>query len=59
MDVVVFAVELYQLGIKILTDACENELHGIEMLFLEHIAPILSYKYQMNVKSKYAVSSVA
>ena len=34
MYVIVFAVELHQLGIKILADACENQLHGIEMLFL-------------------------
>jgi hypothetical protein len=42
MNVVVFPIELHQLGIKILADACENGLHGIEMLFIEHIAPILS-----------------
>jgi hypothetical protein len=59
MYVIVFAVELHQLGIKILADACENQLHGIEMLFLEHIAPILSYEYQMNMEGKYAMSSVA
>lgn len=59
MDVVVFAVELYQLGIKILADACQNQLHGIEMFFFEHIAPILGYEYQMNMQGKYTMSSVA
>ena len=59
MNVVVFAVELHQLGIKILADACKNQLHGIEMFFVEHIAPILGYEYQMNMEGKYAVSSMA
>ena len=57
--VIVFAVELHQLGIKIFADACDNQLHGIEMLLLEHIAPILGYEYQMNMEGKYAVSSMA
>ena len=59
MYVIVFAVELHQLGIKILADACENQLHGIEMLFLEHVASILCYEYQVNMEGKYAMSSVA
>ena len=59
MHVVVVAVELHQLGIKILADTCENQLHGIEMFFVEHVAPILGYEYQMNMEGKYAMSSVA
>jgi len=59
MYVIVLAVELHQLGIKILADTCENQLHGIEMLFLEHIAPVLGYEYQMNMEGKYAMSSMA
>lgn len=59
MDVVVFAVELHQLSIKILTHACQDQLHGIEMLLPEHVAPIFGYEYQMNVKRKYTVPSVA
>jgi hypothetical protein len=34
-------------------------LHGIEMLFLEHIAPVLGYEYQMNMDGKSAMSSKA
>lgn len=59
MHMIVFAVELHQLGIKILADAGENQLHGIKMLWLEDIASILGYKYQMDMKGKYAMSSVA
>ena len=59
MYVIVFAVELHQLGIKILADACENQLHGIEMLFLEHVAPILGYEYQMHMKSENTMPSMA
>lgn len=59
MYMIVFAVELYSLGIKIFADACENQLHGIEMFFLEYIAPILCYEYQMNMKGKYTMPCVA
>lgn len=59
MNVVVLAVELHQLSIKIPTNTGKNGLHGIEMLFLEDIAPIFSYKYQMNIEGKYTMSSVA
>ena len=57
--VIVFAVELHQLGIKILADACKNQLHGIQMLLPEHVAPIFGYEYQMNVQRKYTVPAVA
>ncbi len=53
------AVELHQLGIKILTHACQDQLHGIEMLFPEYVAPILGYEYQVNMKHEHAMSSVA
>ncbi len=56
---IVFAVELHQLNIKILADACQDQLHGIEMLFLEHVAPILGYEYQMHMKSENTMPSMA
>ena len=59
VNVVMFAVELHQLGIKILADACKNQLHGIQMLLPEHVAPIFGYEYQMNVQRKYTVPAVA
>ena len=59
MYVIVFAIELHQLGIKIFADAGENQLHGIKMLLLEHIAPKFGYEYQMNMEGKYAMPSVA
>ena len=59
MYMIVFAVELHQLGIEIFVDAGENRLYGIEMLSLEHITPILCYEYQMNMKGKYTMPSVA
>ena len=59
VNVIVFAVELYQLSIKILADACENQLHGIEVLFLEHVASILGYEYQVHMKSENTMPSMA
>lgn len=59
MHVVVVAVELHQLGIKILADTGENQLHGIEMFFVEHVAPILGYEYQVHMKSENTMPSMA
>ena len=59
VNVIVFAVELHQLSIKILADACENQSHGIEVLFLEHVTPILGYEYQVHMKSENTMPSMA
>ena len=52
MHMIVLSVELYQLRVEILADVGKDDLHGIQMLFLEHIASILSNKDQMCVKRK-------
>ena len=59
MHMVMFAVELHQLSLKILAHACENQLHGIEVLFLEHVASILCYEYQVHMKSENTMPSMA
>lgn len=59
MRMIVLAVEFHQLSIKILAHAGQDRLHGLQMLFLEHVAPILGYEYQVNMKSEYTMPTVA
>lgn len=58
MNVVVLAVELDQLRIEVLANTGENNLHGIQVRFLEHITPVFCYKDQVNMQGKYAVPTM-
>ena len=59
MHMIMLAVEFHQLGIKILTHACHDQVHSIKVLSLEHITPIFCYEYQMNMKREGTVSPMA
>ena len=46
---IVLAVELDQLCIEILADVGQNNLHSIQVFFLEHIAPMFCDKDQVSM----------
>ena len=51
--VIVFAVELHQLGIKILAHAGHDQLHGIQMLLPEHVMDCTK-TLRLRIKDKHA-----
>jgi len=59
MYVIVFAVELHQLSLEISANVGKNQLHRIQMLFLEHVSSIFCYEYQVNMKRKHAMPTVS
>lgn len=59
VDMIVFAVEFHQFSIEVMADIRQNRLHRIQMLLLEHVASILSYEYQVNMKSKHTMPSMS
>lgn len=58
MDVIVFAVELHQLGLEISANAGKNQPHRIQMLFPEHVSSIFCDEYQVNMKCKHTMPAV-
>lgn len=59
MHMIMFAVELHQLSLKVLADAGQDGVHGLQVLLLEHIAPVLGNEYQMHMQDKDTVPSVS
>ena len=59
VNVVMFAVELHQFSLKVLADAGQDGVHGLQVLLPEHIAPVLGNEYQMHMQDKDTVPSVS
>ena len=59
VNVVMFAVELHQFSLKVLADAGQDGVHGLQVLLPEHIAPVLGNEYQMHMQYKDTVSAVS
>jgi hypothetical protein len=59
VDVVVFAVELGQLGFEVGADRSHDLLHAVEMLVSEHLVPELRHENQMGMQDENAVSACA
>lgn len=55
---VVLAVEFHKFRIEVMANIRQNRLHRIQMFLLEHVAPIFSYEYQVNMKRKHAMPSM-
>jgi hypothetical protein len=59
VNVVVFAIELYQLSFKVVTDLFEDASQVAPYLIGEDAAPVLGYEDQMYVHLEYTVPTVA
>jgi len=59
MNVIIFAVELDQFGLKVTTDTGKDAPHVIQNRFCEYAPSIFGHKDQVYVHDKYTVSSVA
>ncbi len=58
MHVIVFSVELDQLGIELFADTIENVLERGQPLFVERLATALDHEHQMHLKTKHGMPCV-
>ena len=59
MHRVMFAIEPDRPGLEVLANVCEDPVHRVQVLLVEHVAPVPGDENQMHVKRENAVPPVA